>query len=242
MWTEFEKPLFGAKKQGEFSYDLHFPVSHVDQSFAGKDVAVKVKVLKVSAAKMPSDEEVLKNTAFTDKGGIDGLRNHIKITMERELKYALAEKYNANVITKLLELVPIEVPKGLIDMESQRRCDDMAAKLQKMSGFNKKPTHLKKEFFTGEATRTVTAGIILAKIIHDQKIAITPEEVQAKLGEIATETDSSRKDELVQSYNQNKTLLTNIENLLVEEKALNFVKQQMQVVDKQISIAEALQR
>lgn len=241
MWDEFEKPLLGAKVGDDLSFNLTFPITHIEPEFAGKEVNAKVKVLKVLAAEMPTLDEVVKNTGFEEKGGIDALRNHIKAAMSRELKHSLATKFDNNVIDKLLELIPLEVPRSLIEMESKRKYDEMTARLQKMAGIKKMPT-LKKEFFEGEATRNVTAGIILSKVIKDNNIEIDDAKLQAKVAEFAEEADSTRKDEIIQMYNQNKNLLANIQNLLIEEEALNFIKQQMQVVEKTLTVAEALQK
>jgi len=241
MWIEFEQPLLGAKIGDDFAYNLTFPMTHVEPGFAGKEVAVKVKVLKIQAAQLPALDEVIKKTGFEEKGGFDALKHHIKEAMTRELKYALSSKFDHNVINKLLELTPIEVPKSLIELEANRRVEDLAQRLQKVSGVKKSPM-LRKELFTAEATRTVTAGIILAKVIKDNNIVIDEAKLQAKIEELAVEADSARKDEIVNMYQQNKNLMDNIHNLLIEEEALKVIKEQMLVVEKEITVAEALRK
>lgn len=241
MWSEFEKPLLGAKCGAELTYPLSFPATHIEPDFAGKAVEAKVKVLELLEAKMPSEEEFVKKVGFENKGGFAAFKEELTQSMKRELKKALTSKYDANVISKLIEAIPLEIPQSLVDSEMEHRRDEMVRRLQTLTKSKKVPP-FNKEYFAAEATRAVTAGIILSKVIKDNNLVATSEKVQQKISELAENADKSRKDEIIRMYQADPNAMKNVENLLLEEEALNLIKQKMQTTEKQLKFSEALER
>jgi trigger factor len=228
---EFDSNLLGLKAGDEKGFDIQFPKDYHAQDLAGKLVHFDVKIHGVAEGKLPDlDEEFFKSYGVKE-GGMEAFRAEIKATMQRELDQAIKERVKVQVMTALMAANPIEVPKALIDEEIVRI---------KEQGDNLGPSAGGVEQ-TGEALeerarQRVALGLILAEIIKKNQFKADPEKVRVAVNALAASYESP--DEVVAWYYARKERLGNVEALVLEDQAAEWLTTQAEVQDKPASFEE----
>lgn len=218
----FEASLVGAKAGDQVGFDVQFPAEYRVAELAGKPAHFDTKVLSVSAAKLPEvNEDFIKSFGVPD-GGIDAFRAEVKGTMERELDQAIKERVKGQVLDALLAANAIELPKALIDEEIAR----MKEQAGNQSGDGMKAF----------ARRRVALGLIIAEIIRKNQFKADPAKVRAVVESQAATYE--RPEEVVQWYYASRERLSNVEALLLEDQAVEWMIQQGQVNEQPTPFAE----
>jgi len=228
---EFDSNLLGLKAGDEKGFDIQFPKDYHAQDLAGKLVHFDVKVHDVAEGKLPDLNEAFFKSYGVKEGGMEAFRAEIKATMQRELDQAIKERVKVQVMTALMAANPIEVPKALIDEEIVRI---------KEQGDNLGPSAGGVEQ-TGEALeerarQRVALGLILAEIIKKNQFKADPEKVRVAVNALAASYESP--DEVVAWYYARKERLGNVEALVLEDQAAEWLTTQAEVQDKPASFEE----
>jgi trigger factor len=233
MWQEFEEKIYGHKLNDEFSFSLTFPESHLQRQFAGKKVNYKVKLKKMWHAELPEiNDEFAKAMGF-EEGGVEALRENVKRFMETQLAQNLEQKNNKLVLEKLYELNPIEIPRSLIESEVRKRIATAEENLKHQLGMKNTP-ELNREFFTDQVKKDLALGLILSNVIKTQKLEVNPQKMREHLQAMIERGNHKQVAEL----SQNKEQMDNLRVALLEEEALDYLKQQINFTEKKINYRE----
>ena len=146
--------------------------------------------------------------------------------MERELKQALRTQLKEQVLDKLVERNEIDVPKSPVETQIKKMREDAIER------FNLPKDHeLPAELFEEKAKRQVRLSLLLGQIVHDNKIEASDEKVK----ELITSMASAYEDpqEVIDHYQNNAQLLKQVQDLSIEEQAIDQIleKAQVTVVD-----------
>src|SRR3569832_1434260 len=182
----------------------------------------KAWVEAVRPAALPEvNEEFIKSFGVQD-GSREAFRAEVKKTMERELEQATKDRVKAQVLDALLQNNPIELPKALIDEEIGR----MKGQIEAGDG----------SAMEEQARRRVALGLIIAELIKKNQFKAEPGKVRAAVEAVAASYE--RPEEVVQWYYERRERLNNVEALLLEEQAVNWVVEQNAVEVKSTPFAE----
>ncbi len=224
MIPGFEEALTGKSAGDEFSFDVNFPDDYHEETLKGKKATFATKVISVAEPKTPEvDEEFAKSFGVED-GSVDTLRSDIRANMERELRNKLQDVLKKEVMDKLLAANDIQIPKALIDQESENLQKQMMESGNLQGGMS-----LPKELFEGEAKRRVGLGLVIGEVVKKAEIRPEADKVTAKIDDIAqTYEDPS---EVVNHYNSNPQLKQGVEALVMEEMVVEWIIDQAKVTD-----------
>ncbi len=218
----FEDSLIGAKAGDQVGFDIRFPADYRVTDLAGKPAHFDTKLLSVNAAQLPElNDDFIKNFGIQD-GGIDAFRAEVKGTMERELDQAIKDRVKGQVLDALLAANTFDLPKALIDEEIAR----MREQGGKQAGDGM-------ETF---ARRRVALGLIIAEIIKKNQFKADPAKVRAVVESQAATYE--RPEEVVQWYYARRERLSNVEALLLEDQAVEWMVQQGKVTEQVTPFAE----
>ncbi|HEY9147470.1 MAG TPA: trigger factor [Gammaproteobacteria bacterium] len=238
MIAGFEDGLVGAKAGEELTLDLQFPEDYGHKDVAGKPVQFAVKVNSVEEPLLPEvDEEFAKGFGIGD-GSLEALRNEVRQNMERELAQAVSARNKQAVMDKLLELNKIDVPAALVDNEAQNLKQQMMQQMQVPQG--KSMPELDATLFKGEAERRVTLGMLVAEIIQSNELNVDEEKVKGKVQEVAATYE--HPEEVNNWYMADKSRLSQIENLLLEDEVVDWVFGKADVSESKSSFDEVMGR
>lgn len=236
MIQGFEEGLKGAKPGDELTLDLNFPEDYHAREVAGKPVRFAVKVRAVEASRLPEVDAALAKTLGVD-GGMEELRSEVRANMQRELSQSLKSKIKQVVMDKLLEINKIDVPQALVEEEShhlaQQMLQGLAAQGAKLQDLKLDPAN-----FAPQAARRVALGLILAEMVHSNKLSVDPGRLRAAVEEMAASYE--HPEEVVKWYYSDRRRLSEVESMVLEEQVVDWVLAQADVAEKPQSFAEVM--
>ncbi|MBK7462144.1 MAG: trigger factor [Betaproteobacteria bacterium] len=237
MLPDFEKAVEGAKVGESKTFDLAFPDDYHAKDLAGQTVQFEITVKQVQAPKLPEiDAEFAIGMGIAD-GDITKMRSEIEANLKREVKRRIEAKIKDQVMEALIKANPISLPSSLLEMETQRLMQaarqDMEQRGMKNADFPIQP-----EWFTEQAKRRVTLGLILAELVKTEKLQATPEQVRAMVEETAQSYE--QPEEIIRWYYAQPQRLGEVEGVAIESNVVEWVLSKAKVTDKAAAFDELM--
>ncbi len=228
MLPEFEAALEGMEEGGHKTFDVTFPADYHAKDLAGDTVQFDLHVKSVLAPKLPELDADFARALGVKDGDLAKMRAEVKANLEREVKKRLQAKIKQQVMDALLATNPIEVPKALVEMESQQMAENALKDLQSRGiAANNMPVDA--SWFTEQATRRVRLGLLLAELVKAKDLHAKPEQVRAVVDDFA-ETFEDPK-EVVRWYYSQPERLAEAEALALENNVVAWVLDNAKVTD-----------
>ena len=155
--------------------------------------------------------------------------------MQRELKNALTSRIKNQVIDGLLANNSIDVPAAAVDQEIEVLQQQA---MQRFGGQAPKDFQLPREIFEDQARRRVQVGLLFAEVIASNELKVDDARVKAMIEDIAAAYE--QPTEVVEYYSNNKELMNNLRNVVLEEQAVDAVLAKAQVTEKAASFDEIM--
>lgn len=227
----FEDKLVGSAAGAELTLDLRFPDDYHNADVAGKPVQFKVKVVRVSAPKLPELDDAFAKSLGVDS--VDKLREEVGKNMRRELDQMIQSVIKDRAFDQLLARnSSLEVPASLIDEEIDRLANESYQQL----GGSKQNVKLPRHLFEDRARRRVTLGLIIGELIKRNGIQVDPARVRSTVETLAASYENP--EEVVKWYYENRDALASAQSLVLEEQVVEWLLGQAQVEDKACSFDE----
>ncbi|MFA7253708.1 MAG: trigger factor [Patescibacteria group bacterium] len=171
----FEEEIIGMKKGESKEFKIKFPKDYHSKEYAGKDAEFKVTLNNLKEVKMPELDDAF--AADFGQKNVSDLKGAIKKNLEHELDQKYEQELENKVLEKVLPLVKADLPDTMIDHEVERMIEGYKKQLEGMNlnfdaylaSTKKTIDDLKKEMHP-TAERNVKIGLLLGKIVEEQKI------------------------------------------------------------------------
>ncbi len=233
MIEGFEEGIKGAKAGDELTLDLKFPEDYHYADVAGKDVQFAVTVSAVKEATLPElNDEFFTKFGITE-GGNDAFRTEVKNNMQLELDKAISAKLKNQVMDSILYVNEIIVPKALVDEEAKNMAQQMQSQYQ-IQGQGE--AELQTSLFEEQAKRRVSLGMLLAELVKENEITVSPESVKKKISELAVTYENPQ--EVMNFYMSDKEKMAEMESFILEEKIVDWACEQATVAEKDFTFTE----
>ncbi|KPJ96772.1 MAG: trigger factor [Gammaproteobacteria bacterium SG8_15] len=236
MIPGFEDQLVGIKAGEERSINVKFPADYHAKNLADKDVEFKVKAHKVEAPELPELNDEFAESFGITEGGLDKLREQVKENMEREAKQKIRSQVKQQVLDGIVEQNPVDLPKVLIDGEIEHLMQQQRQAMGLSEG--NQTQDIDPKLFEDQARRRVALGLILSELIKQNEIKVEPAKLREAIENIAASYE--RPEEVVKYYYGDKERLSEIENLVLEDEAIDWVVTQASVTDKKTTFNELM--
>ena len=236
MIEGFESGLVGAAAGDQRSLNVKFPDDYRAQHLAGKDATFEVKVLRVAEAQLPEiDQEFVKAFGVED-GTVEGLRTDVTKNMRHELKQKLRSITKERVMDALIAAQPMEIPKALIDQESERMKQQMVQEMQERG--QRSSVDLPASVFADQARRRVHLGLLVSEIIRTQQLEADEAQLRETVSEFAESYENPQ--EVIEYYLRDSNARKSIENLVLENLVVDWALGQMQVAEENKTFSEVM--
>jgi trigger factor len=232
MLKEFEDGVKGAKAGEAKSVTVNFPADYGSDAVAGKTAIFSVTVQKIEEQKLPELNDEFCAAFGITEGGIEALRKEVLESMERELENAIRGKVRTQVLDKLHDANPIDVPKGMIAETVQSMQIDFARRM----GIRDPQQLPAPESMQEPARRRVALGLVVGELIRAQGIKVDRERVNEKLNEAVGMHPNP--DELRRQYLQNAEAMRQIESAALEDQLIDWVLSQAKVTEVPSTFSE----
>ncbi|HLX82238.1 MAG TPA: trigger factor [Burkholderiales bacterium] len=237
MLPEFEAAALGLKAGDSKSFDIGFPEDYHGKDVAGKTATFEIAVKLVEEPKLPElDAEFAKQLGVPD-GDLAKMRAEVRANVEREVKKRVETRLKSQALQLLLDAAPIELPKSLVQMETQHMVEQAAAELQ-AKGLKIEQLPFDPQAFETGARRRVALGLIINELARSEKLQPKPAEVRAL---IEAESQSyEHPAEVVKWFYMQPQRLSEMESLALESNVVQWVLSKAKSEDKPVAFDELM--
>ncbi len=226
---QFEEAIIGLKKDGEHTISVAYPVDHFNQELAGKVVVFSVTVKEIKKKILPSlDDDFAKDHG--ECGSLDELREKIRTRLESELREIQTRDLKEQLLTRLIEAYPFEVPPTMVDHHvhylMERHQGRPAAGGSRAFGPQPSMEQVRKEL-EPRALRQVKAMLLVEKIAALEKIEVSDEEVQLRIEEIVRSV--KEKGLALRELYRREDARADLRSQMVFDRTMDFLFQRSKV-------------
>ena len=221
----FEDQIIGMKIDEEKDINVKFPEEYFSKELAGKDATFKVKVHEIKKKELPAlDDDFAKDVSEFDT--LAELKASIKERLQKDNDQRAKYETENAVIKAVCEDMKVEIPTGMIEMETDNMVKDVENRLsyqglkleQYLQMMGKTLEEVKKEY-APRAIEAIKSRLALEAVIKAEKIEADEVEVSEKLKEMAKNYGKSEDDEFM----KNENVINYIKEGLKSQKALEFL-------------------
>ncbi len=238
MLPDFESAIVGVKAGETKSFDMTFPADYHGKDVAGKQVTFTITVHSVEAPQLPEVDAAFAKELGVADGDVSKLKQEIRDNIGREAERRVKVRNKDSAMEALLKVSQLEVPKSLLESESQRLMEqtlhDMEARGMKIPKGMKLPT----DMFAERATKRVKLGLILAELVKQHDLKAKPEQVDALVQEYAQSFE--HPEQVKQWYRAEPSRLLEVENLVLEDNVVAWVMAGAKVTDQPVKLNELM--
>ena len=232
MLPDFEKGLKGIKSGDEKTIKVKFPKDYHAEDLAGKTAEFGVKTHRVEKEILPElDDEFAEAFNVTD-GGMDQFRKDVRENMVREAKQKVDGDVREQVMEGLIEKNPIDVPQALVQEEMHTMQHEAMQRL----GIEDHDQAPPKENFKDAADKRVRLGLLLRQLISEKSITVDEAAVRGRVEEMCAGYENA--GDMVNMYMSNPQIMQQVEPMVVEQKAIDWLLENGKVKVKKVSFKD----
>ena len=223
----FEDQIVGMKKGEERDINVKFPENYHAENLKGKPAVFKVKLNKVEKKELPTVDDKY----ISDATEFENLEEYKKSVKENLIKFAdeRAERdYEVALLDEIASQSNIEVPQSMIEHEVhhivedfEHRLSHQGMNLQAYLDYVGKTLDQFKEEKAEDASKNIQTRLVLQKLIKENNISVSSEELDKSIEDYATKYQMSLED-FKKAMSPNDYAY--FENSVIMTKVLDLIK------------------
>ncbi|HEY0858492.1 MAG TPA: trigger factor [Albitalea sp.] len=238
MLETFDKAVRGMKAGDSKTFPLQFPEDYHGKDVAGKEADFLVTVKKIEAQNLPEVNEAFAKSLGIKEGTIEALRADVKKNLEREVKFRVLARNKSAVMDALVKVAELDVPKALVQQETDRMIENARADLKKRGVKDAEKAPIPAELFQPQAEKRVRLGLVVAELVRANNLRAQPEQLQAHIEEMAQSYE--KPAEVVRWYLGDRQRMAEVEAVVIENNVAEFVLAKAQVTEKKVPFDELM--
>jgi trigger factor len=216
--------LEGVKVGDSKEIDYAFPPTYGVEDVRGKTAHFVLKLKGLKVRKMPElNDDFAKQTNQAQT--LEELRGKVRSDLEKSQRDRQEAEERGAVIKGLIERNPFEVPRSMVERAIDMMLENQLRSFARM-GIDPRQLNLDfnrlREDLRETAIQEVKGSLLLDAIATKESIQAGDEDVEKKIGELATE--ANQPVESVRRYFQNPEERRGLSLRLREEKTIEFLK------------------
>lgn len=185
----FTENLIGLGEDDEKEFTVEYPADFSSQFLAGQKVNYKAKVKSVGKIELPEADDEWAQGLEEEFKSMKDLRKKLREDLELMAKTEADNRVKDELVTKLIENHPIEVPQILINIQARTLLENFAQDLAQqgmdLNQMDKEFVKMAYEQMLGQAERDVRGAILLEKIAELEKVEVKSEEIVEEIEKLA---------------------------------------------------------
>jgi len=232
---EFTDNLTGVSTDDEKSFTVNYPEDFTSKGLAGKEIEYTARVTAVRRTELPEmDDEWAKSLAENIESVAD-LREKIREDLTSRSEAESENRLRGEVLRKLVETHPFEVPQSLIEHQSDQLLESVARDMV-MRGIDLRQQEVEwwkgvREQLKPQAERDVRGFLLLEQIADQENISVTDEETEAEINAMAAA--SRQAPEALRAALTKQGGERSIADRLRNRKALDLLIENAKVTDEE---------
>ena len=232
MLPDFEKGLKGIKKGDEKVIKVKFPKDYHAEDLAGKAAEFATNTHRVEKEVLPELDDEFAEAFNVTEGGMKQFEQDVRENMEREAKQKVDGDIREQVLEGLIEKNPIDVPHALVHDEMHAMQHEAMQRL----GIEDHDQAPPLENFKEGGERRVRLGLLLRQLITEKSITIDQSALRSRVEEMCAGYEN--EDDMVNMYMGNPQIMQQVEPMVVEQKAVEWLLENGKVKAKKVSFKD----
>ncbi|MDC7232230.1 MAG: trigger factor [Spirochaetales bacterium] len=185
---KIDKQLIGMKKDEEKVITKKYKEDFENKDLAGRSVKIKVKIKAVKEKQLPELDDELAQDVNEKFETIDDLRKDIKSQLKEKAANKIKGQKLEQLIDKLVESSDIELPASMVKAELENNwrnfLQQSQAQEEQMLQFLEMQGQTKEQMLESwkeNAEKSLKSQLIFNKIIEDEKIEVSDDEMEEEI-------------------------------------------------------------
>ncbi len=238
MLAQFDTGVRGMKVGESKTFPVAFPADYQGHDVAGKEADFLVTMKKIEAQALPAVDEVFAKSLGIAGGTVEALRADVAKNLEREVKFRVQGRNKAAVMDALVASAELDLPKALIDSETERLVEAARADLKQRGVKDAATAPIPSELFAAQAERRVRLGLVVAELVRKHNLQAKPEQLQAHIEELSQSYE--KPGEVMRWYLSDRQRMAEVEAVVIENNVASHVLATAQVTDKRLPFDELM--
>jgi trigger factor len=221
---EFDDSLLGKKAGDAIDFDVTFPEDYHNEKLKNLIIQFHVALTEIRKEVLPAlDDDFAKSLGQFET--LENLKNVIKDNLTQGYEKRIEQELNEQIFKNIIGKVDFELPESMIEYELENIIADTERRLAYQNssmedvGLSKEKLQ---EQYRETAEQQVRRQIILGKVIEQEKLELTEEELAIGYAEMA-QNFNQPVDQIKSFYDQNKDRLDFFKHALLEKKAIKLI-------------------
>ncbi|MBR5900378.1 MAG: trigger factor [Clostridia bacterium] len=225
----FEEQVIGMNIGEDRDITVKFPDDYHAEELKGKEAVFAIKLHEIKKKELPElNDEFIKDAVGAES--LEVYKKEVKERLTKQNKDRADRELEDEIIKKITETSETEIPDALIENQTERMVQEFGYRLSYqgismddyLKYLGKTVDDLKKDYVE-QATNIVKSQLVIEKIIEEEKIDATDDEVEARVKEMAEKQGKKAPDV---KKNMGARQLDYIKNDIIVKKLFDTLKSQ----------------
>lgn len=237
LFAEFDERFVGLVAGDACEVGVSFAGDRFAEDLRGKEAVFEVKVVEVR-----EPDPVLIDDSFAEALGHENLtelREAVRKDLERVHQRNSRQQLKVNLLDRLSEMIDIDVPPGMLErqFDSIWRDVEQAREAGKLDADDREKSEEElRETYMNIARRRVSTGLLLSEVAAKEELAVSDSEMGRGMVQHAEALGVGM--EMLELYRRRPEMAEALRNMLLEEKAVDYVLELAQVTDRVVAEEE----
>lgn len=225
MPKEFSEKLIGAIPVQELEVEVSYDDNYQDETLQGKNIVYKLNLKEIQEEVLPEVNDELAKNLGGQFETLAEVRSSIQENLEKGYEQRIKHEMSEQVFLSLLEKVEFEVPDALIEAELSGITNE-AEQAYAANNTTLEDAGLSKEKIRDQyrdvAEKQARRHLILGKIIEQENLDLTEEELEKSFEEMAAGMNAS-VDAIKNYFKMDANQLEYYKQTQLEKKAVDLI-------------------
>jgi trigger factor len=217
MLPDFEKGLKGLAAGDEKTIKVKFPKDYHAEDLAGKKAEFAINTHRVEEEVLPELNDEFAEAFNVTEGGMEQFKKDVRENMEREAK----------------QKVDGDIREQVLVHEESHSMQHEAMQRMGIEDHDKAPPM---ENFREAAEKRVHLGLLLRQVIAENKITVDEAALRSRVEDMCAGYENA--EDMVNMYMSNPQVMQQIEPMVVEQKAVDWLLENGKVKNKKVSFKD----
>jgi trigger factor len=227
---KFGEQLQGAKVGDERIVEIELSDTVAEEALRGRTVQATFKIKEIKVLQMPEfTPELLE--AF-GVGSVEGLREKIRVLLNRRLKYQQDQHYRKQILALINEAATWDLPRDLL-LRQARRAFNRRIMEMRNAGISDEEIRARQRALERDVLASTAMALkehfVLQKIAEVEKIEVKDEDIDAEIERLAEANDTSPRR--LRAQLERDDMLETLAVELIERKALDLILENAEYED-----------
>jgi len=224
MPKEFSEKMIGAIPPQDLEIEVAYEDNYYDENLKGKTILYKVKLKEIQEEVLPEvNDDLVKGLGKFET--LDDVKESIQSNLEKGYEQRVKHELSEQIFQHLLEKYDFEVPEAMIESELSGITAE-AEQAYAMNNTSLEEAGLSKDIlrtrYKDVAEKQAKRHILLDKIITQEKLDLTDEELEKSYEEMAVGMNAS-VDAIKNYFNMDPNQLEYYKHTQLEKKAVDII-------------------